>query len=344
MAENNRLHSERIPKLLLSLAAPAICAQIVTLMYNLVDRIYLGRMADGTLAMAAIGICAPIVTVVTAFTGLLGRGGAPLAAIRMGEGDRESAERYLGNSFSALILSSLAITALVLAFQEPLLRLFGASENTLPYAMEYMTAYICGTAFVQLTVGMNYYICLLYTSDLPARVFQNEPLLLCRAHGGREQAVDPFRRAARQIRRLQPHDKAMNDPRRQFRQRIPAQRRQDVPLELPEVHLIGGGLDAPQQFALHPRPHPLRHRDPPRARRMAGLALLLRLLFQQQSPRFRKLAGVDVAEARLSFRSLSDHIAAFIPPVLAPVNVLPASRHRRSLAFTHFILTALLTA
>ena len=158
MAEDNRLHSERIPKLLLSLAAPAICAQIVTLMYNLVDRIYLGRMADGTLAMAAIGICAPIVTVVTAFTGLLGRGGAPLAAIRMGEGDRESAERYLGNSFSALILSPLAITALVLALQEPLLRLFGTSENTLPYAMEYMAAYICGTAFVQLTVGMNYYI------------------------------------------------------------------------------------------------------------------------------------------------------------------------------------------
>ena len=100
MAEDNRLHSERIPKLLLSLAVPAICAQIVT--------------------------------VVTAFTGLLGRGGAPLAAIRMGEGDRESAERYLGNSFSALILSSLAITALVLAFQEPLLRLFGASETRCP--------------------------------------------------------------------------------------------------------------------------------------------------------------------------------------------------------------------
>ena len=84
--ENNRLGTEKVSKLLLSLAAPAICAQIVTLLYNLVDRIYIGWMADGMLAMAAVGICAPIVTVVTAFTGLLGRGGAPLAAIRVGEG------------------------------------------------------------------------------------------------------------------------------------------------------------------------------------------------------------------------------------------------------------------
>ena len=156
--ENERLATQPVPKLLLSLAAPAICAQIVTLLYNLVDRIYIGRMEDGTLAMAAVGICAPIVTVVSAFTGLLGRGGSPLAAIRMGEGNRRAAERYLGNSVSMLVLSSLLIMGVTLALQDPLLTLFGASENTLGYAREYLTTYILGTVFVQMTVGMNYYI------------------------------------------------------------------------------------------------------------------------------------------------------------------------------------------
>lgn len=156
--ENNRLATERVPRLLATLAAPAICAQIVTLLYNLVDRIYIGRMEEGTLAMAAIGICTPIVTIVTAFTGLLGRGGAPLAAIRMGEGRNQEAERYLGNSISMLLISSIIIMTLTLIFQKPLLRLFGASENTLTYAQEYISTYILGTLFVQLTVGMNYYI------------------------------------------------------------------------------------------------------------------------------------------------------------------------------------------
>ena len=156
--EENRLKSEKIPKLLLALAAPAICAQIVTLLYNLVDRIYIGRLEDGAIAMAAIGICAPIVTVVTAFTGLFGRGGAPLAAIKMGEHRKESAQQYIGNSFSMLAISSIVITVLVLICKNPLLILFGASENTLPYADDYMTVYILGTIFVQLTVGMNYYI------------------------------------------------------------------------------------------------------------------------------------------------------------------------------------------
>ncbi len=156
--EENRLKSEKIPKLLLALAVPAICAQIVTLLYNLVDRIYIGRLEDGAIAMAAIGICAPIVTVVTAFTGLFGRGGAPLAAIKMGEHRKESAQQYIGNSFSMLAISSIVITVLVLICKNPLFILFGASENTLPYADDYMTVYILGTIFVQLTVGMNYYI------------------------------------------------------------------------------------------------------------------------------------------------------------------------------------------
>lgn len=158
LSQEQRLCSEKIPRLLVSLAVPSICAQIVTLLYNLVDRIYIGRMEDGLLAMAAIGICAPVVTVVTGFTCLLGRGGAPLAAICMGKSDKEGAERFLGNSFSMLCLSSVVITLLVQCFAQPLLILFGASENTLPYAEEYIRIYSLGTLFVQLTVGMNYYI------------------------------------------------------------------------------------------------------------------------------------------------------------------------------------------
>lgn len=156
--EQDRLKSERIPRLLFSLALPAICAQIITLLYNLVDRIYIGRMEDGLLAMGAIGICAPVVTIVTAFTGLFGQGGSPLAAIRMGGGDKEGAEKYLGASVSSLVLTSFIITAVVLAAKRPLLKLFGASEAILPYADGYMSVYCLGTVFVQITVGMNYYI------------------------------------------------------------------------------------------------------------------------------------------------------------------------------------------
>lgn len=156
--ENQKLASWRIPKLLWSLAFPAICAQIVTLLYNLVDRIYIGQMRDGAIAMAAIGICAPIVTVVTAFTGMFGRGGSPHAAIYMGRQDNATAEKFLGNSFCMLLITSVLITAGTLAAKTPVLRLFGASDQTLPYADSYLTIYILGTVFVQITVGMNYYI------------------------------------------------------------------------------------------------------------------------------------------------------------------------------------------
>lgn len=156
--ENQKLASWKIPKLLWSLAFPAICAQIVTLLYNLVDRIYIGQMQDGAIAMAAIGICAPIVTVVTAFTGMFGRGGSPHAAIYMGRQDNKTAEKFLGNSFCMLLITSVLITAGTLAAKAPVLRLFGASDQTLPYADSYLTIYILGTVFVQITVGMNYYI------------------------------------------------------------------------------------------------------------------------------------------------------------------------------------------
>lgn len=140
------------------LAFPTLCAQIVPLLYNLVDRICIGQMSDGALAMAAIGICAPIVTVVTAFTGMFGRGGLPHAAIRMGKRDNRTIEKFLGNSLSMLFVTSVLITAGVLLWKTPLLRLFGASDRTLPCADNYLTVYILGTVFVQVTVGMNYYI------------------------------------------------------------------------------------------------------------------------------------------------------------------------------------------
>ena len=154
----NRLKSEKIPRLLFSLALPAICAQMITLLYNLVDRIYIGRMEDGLLAMGAIGICAPVATIVTAFTGLFGQGGSPLAAIRLGGGDKERAEKYLGASVSMLLVTSLIITAAVLVAKRPLLKLIWARESILPYADDYMSIYCLGTIFVQITVGMNYYI------------------------------------------------------------------------------------------------------------------------------------------------------------------------------------------
>ena len=137
--KDERLRTEDPRKLLTELAIPAICAQIVTLLYNTVDRFYIGRMENGAIAMAGIGLCVPITTVLTGLSSLFGRGGAPLAAISLGKGDREEAEDYLGNSFMGLILFSLAVMAVGLIFLEPMLALFGASENTLPYAADYLS-------------------------------------------------------------------------------------------------------------------------------------------------------------------------------------------------------------
>ncbi|WP_305084690.1 MATE family efflux transporter, partial [uncultured Dubosiella sp.] len=156
--ESNALKTEPVSTLLVRMAVPAICAQLVTLLYNLVDRVFIGQMENGTLAMAAIGICAPVVTIVTAFTNLFGRGGAPLAAMEMGKKQVKRAEQYINHSFFALVLVSLAITFLVSLFKKPVLLAFGASDATLPFALDYLSIYIAGTFFVQLSVGMNDYI------------------------------------------------------------------------------------------------------------------------------------------------------------------------------------------
>lgn len=153
-----RLKHEKISKLLLSLAVPSICAQMVSLLYNMVDRMYIGRLEDGALAMAAIGLCVPLTTIINAFNGLFGRGGAPLSSIRMGEGKIEEANQILSTSFICLCFVSLLITLVTNIFSEPILYLFGASSQTINYAHDYLSVYSLGTIFIQLTVGLNYFI------------------------------------------------------------------------------------------------------------------------------------------------------------------------------------------
>lgn len=154
----NKLAVGNIPGLLLSLAVPAMLAQLITLCYNVVDRIYIGHMADGAAAMTAVGICMPIVTVILAVTSLFGRGGAPLSGISMGARDQDGADRIMSNSLFLLLASSLLITAGIQMFREPLLLLFGASEATLPYAEDYLRVYSLGTFFFQTSLGLNYFI------------------------------------------------------------------------------------------------------------------------------------------------------------------------------------------
>lgn len=154
----NKLGYEKLSKLLLSLAIPSIIAQLVNVLYNMVDRIYIGQMADGTSAMAALSVALPILTFVTAFTRLVGEGGAPLCAIKMGEKRQDKAEEIMTTSFVLLIGVGFILTVIILIFKEPLLLLFGANEETLPAAVSYISIYALGTIFVHITLGMNPYI------------------------------------------------------------------------------------------------------------------------------------------------------------------------------------------
>lgn len=156
--KNQKLAEEKIPKLILSLAIPSVVAQLVTMLYNMVDRIYIGHTADGTTSMAALGITLPIITLINAFTMLFGMGGAPLCAISLGQKNQENAEKIMANSFVCLVISSIIITLIVLLFKEPILYLFGADAITIAPAKSYISIYVIGTIFVQLTIGMNAYI------------------------------------------------------------------------------------------------------------------------------------------------------------------------------------------
>lgn len=140
-------------------AVPMIFAQLLNLLYNVVDRIYIGRIPEiGTLALTGVGLCFPIITLITAFTYLYGNGGSPLCAMECGKGHQEEAEVYMGNAFALLLYTGIILTILGLIIYKPVLYLFGASDTTFPYAQEYIHIYLLGTVFVMISVGMNPFI------------------------------------------------------------------------------------------------------------------------------------------------------------------------------------------
>ena len=156
---DKRFATEKIPKLLLSLAAPTIAAQLINALYNVVDRMYIARIPEtGSLALTGVGLTFPIIIIVSAFAALIGMGGAPLASIRMGQGARDRANQLLGNCFVVLLGVAAVLTVLLLWLKTPVLRLFGASSNTLPYAEQYLSIYLLGTISVQISLGMNQFI------------------------------------------------------------------------------------------------------------------------------------------------------------------------------------------
>lgn len=156
---SNDLGRGSIGKLLFKLAVPAILAQIINALYNIVDRIYIGRIPEtGDLALTGIGLTFPILMLITAFSSLIGMGGAPCAAIKMGEGKKAEAEKILGNSLSALLVISAILMVFFYSFKGPLLMMFGASSNTFGYANDYLSIYLLGTISVQLALGMNPFI------------------------------------------------------------------------------------------------------------------------------------------------------------------------------------------
>ena len=151
--KNDFLGRDPIGRLLWRMSLPAIVAQLINLLYNLVDRVYIGHMPeDGALALTGVGVCLPIIMIVSAFAALVSNGGAPRASMAMGKGDYDEAEKILGNSVALQIVISAVLTVLLLLFYRPLLLTFGAS------ASDYMKIYAAGTVFVQLTLGMNAFI------------------------------------------------------------------------------------------------------------------------------------------------------------------------------------------
>lgn len=151
--------SASVPKLMLNLAIPAVIAQLINMLYNIVDRIYIGHIPEaGASALTGVGLFLPILMMINAFAMLAGSGGAPRAAIAMGKNDREGAEKILGNCFSVLMIFAVVLTIGFYIFAPQLLRLFGASDVTLPYALSYARIYILGTVFVMIVMGMNPFI------------------------------------------------------------------------------------------------------------------------------------------------------------------------------------------
>ena len=148
-----------VKSLLLKMAIPAVLAQVVNLLYNIVDRIYIGHMPEvGDLALTGVGLFTPMLMLMTAFAMLCGSGGAPNAGIALGRGEKEKAEKIMGNCFTLLLGIAVVLTLAFYIFAPSLLKLFGGSENTLPYAIDYARIYIIGTVFVLIVMGMNVFI------------------------------------------------------------------------------------------------------------------------------------------------------------------------------------------
>ena len=153
------LRKEPLGKLLFRLAFPTVTAQLINMLYNIVDRIYIGHIPDiGAAALTGVGVCMPLIMIVSAFAALVGYGGAPRASIFMGKRDKESAEKTLGNCFMLQILISVVLTIVLLIWNRELLMAFGASSNTIEYGVHYMNIYALGTIFVEITLGMNAFI------------------------------------------------------------------------------------------------------------------------------------------------------------------------------------------
>lgn len=154
-----RLGTEPLVKLIFSLAVPSVLAQLVNLLYSIVDRIYIGHIQDvGAMALTGLGLCTPLILIVSAFAAFAGNGGAPLAAIELGRGDRDKASRMLSTACVLIVFFSVLLTVLLLIFKIPLLYFFGASDATIGFADEYITVYLCGTLFVQAALGLNSFI------------------------------------------------------------------------------------------------------------------------------------------------------------------------------------------
>ena len=154
-----RLGTERMLPLVFKMALPAVAAQFVNLLYSIVDRIYIGHIPGiGTDALAGVGVTTSLIILISSFSAIVGGGGAPLAAIALGQGDRVRAGKILGNGFVLLILFTLLTSVIAYTFMEPILLLTGASENTLEYAVDYLSIYLLGTIFVEISTGLNSFI------------------------------------------------------------------------------------------------------------------------------------------------------------------------------------------
>ena len=159
MKEENALGSEKISRLVMRIAIPSMLAQFVSVLYSIVDRMFVGNIPGaGNLCLAGVGVCGPIVTMISAFASLVGIGGSPLMGIALGEGDREKARKILSNCFIMLVGISAVVTLGALWLRRPMLLLFGASAVTLPYAESYFTIYVCGTVFALLSIGMYQFV------------------------------------------------------------------------------------------------------------------------------------------------------------------------------------------